>query len=119
MIPLGNHIDKELRKLHGRVYHEEAPQDAELPYITYNFPTSNENYQREDFILEIDVWGKAPYTVPLETLVNSIDSALHRSQYYAAGVVQASTYRINRLAIPDPDQDIRRRQLRYQVHTYL
>ena len=118
MIALGNFIDGELRKLHNRVYHEEAQQGAELPYVVYNFPNSTEYYDRIDFILEVDIWGTASYTLDIEELTGIIDSHLHR-MHYVDGTLQVSMYRLNRLAIPDPDISIRRRQLRYQVHTYL
>ncbi len=119
MIPLGDFIDTELKKVHARSYHEEAPARTELPFAVYKFPNSTENFQREDFILEIEVFGTAPYTRGLEQLVENIDQHMHRLQHYEDGEVQCSIYRINRLALPDPDPTIRRRQLRYRVDTYL
>ncbi len=119
MIELGKFIDQELKKVHDRVYHEQAPQGAELPFVVYTFPNSTENFEREDFVLEINIWGMAPGTLDIEQLTDDLDKHLHRLHHYENGKLQVSIYRVNRIAVPDPNRDIRRRQLRYQCHTYL
>jgi len=122
VIELGKFVDTELRKIHDRIFHEEATQGAEFPYAVYNFPNSTQTARpREDFILEIDVWhySEDRNFLPLETLTDNIDSHMQRLHHYEAGKLQASIYRINRLSLPEPEPNIRRRQLRYQVNTYL
>jgi hypothetical protein len=122
-------IKTKLQALSGinRVYTDMAPPGTPFPYIVYNLPTSDTDFTREDFVLEVDVWGNNPDTRQIDSLTDSIDgngaidnpTGLNRFHYYNAGVLQADFYRINRLMIPDQDEKIRRRQLRYEVKTYL
>lgn len=108
---------------------DSVPANANLPYVTYSLAQSftNENLTMEIFSLEVDCWDNNPDTTTLDTLVGSIDgdgsltaaSGLHRKRYYVANTLQTCIYREARLEIEDPDPNIRRRQLRYEVQTYL
>jgi len=106
----------------GRVYFETAEDEATFPYAVYRLPTStsigNNDYARQDFILEIDVWDNVPDATRIETLADRIDVAIN-NQRVRTNLVALKIYRIGRLNIPDPNSDIRRRQLRYRVATYL
>ncbi|SFJ83234.1 tail completion protein gp17 [Thermoflavimicrobium dichotomicum] len=119
MIELQKFIVSELKKIHPRVYQEWAPEDAVFPYVVYRFPTSNPNERREDFILEIDIWDQPPdgSTVTLQQLADQIDSSLNGVRYTSEDW-NTRIDRINRLMIPDPDETIRRRQLRYELRTF-
>ena len=117
MISLLTYIYNQLKLVHSNVYFEQAPENATFPYIVFKLPNSTENEAREDFILEVDIWDNNSDTTTLETLTNNIDTQLNRTHHTETNVV-CSIYRINRLMIPDPDPNIRRRQLRYQVQTY-
>lgn len=120
MIKLGEHIDTELRKKADRVYHEEAPPNAEFPYVTYKFTNSNTVEAREDFILQIDIWHYTDtrYTLPLETLTQNIKEQLSFTKHISDGI-QTSIYLENRIAVPEPEENIFRRQLRFLCKTYL
>lgn len=118
MINLLQHIYGKLSSVHPSTYLEKAPKGTSFPYVTFNMPTSIEDDYREDFILEIDIWDNKPNdTTMLETITTNIDTELNR-KYENNSIFQCSIYRINRLMIPDPNESIRRRQLRYQVKTY-
>lgn len=127
MIELLSVIYAKLLVVHPRVFLERAPDKTQFPYVTYNLPTSDEQENREDFILEVDIWDNKTDTTVLETLTSTIDgngaitgaTGLNRLHHYENGVLQADFYRINRLQLPDPDEKIRRRQLRYEVKAYL
>lgn len=118
MNELGNMIDAVLKTVHPEVYHDRADDDAVFPYVVYRFPVSTENYQREDFILEIDIWGTETSQPMVDVLTHTLDKTLHRLHHYEEDVLQVSMYRINRIALRDPDQTIQRRQLRYRCDTY-
>ncbi len=122
MIELQKYVVGVLKSVHSRVYQEEAPQEAVYPFVVYRLPTSTETEERrEDFILEVDVWDNPPdgSTVTLQQLADEIDRALHRTVYLDPGGKWITMiYRINRMMVPDPDPEIRRRQLRYDLRTY-
>lgn len=128
IIELQKQIYTFLKTKADRVYYENAPDDAIYPYIVYDFPSSLENYSnREDFMLEIDVWDNATNTKPIETLVGDVDgdgdvanpTGLHRKQIYVNGTLSAKIYKEGRYNIRDEDRRIRHRQLRYRIQTYL
>lgn len=106
-----------LEEVHENCHLEQAPEGTAYPYITYNLPNSNEQEFREDFILEVNIWDKSSDTTALETLTDNVDKKINRLKYIDENM-QVSFYRINRMMIPDPDPNIRRRELRYQVKTY-
>jgi len=113
-----------------RVYQSQAPTNTAYPFVTYSLGSSftNADQRQEIFMLDVDVWDNKPLsTTALDTLVSNVDgdgsmtsaTGLHRRHYYSGGIVQADFYREARMEIPDDDPAIRRRQLRYQVITYL
>ena len=128
VLELRKQIQTFLLTLCDRVYHERATETTAYPYIVFTLSDSFElEGNREDFDVEIDVWGLSSNTVELETLVGNIDgdgsltnpTGLHRKLIYDNGVLSAKLYRDRRLVITDEDVRIRRRQLKYNVQTYL
>lgn len=103
----------------GRAYLEEAPQNCTFPYITFQFLITTEDFQREIFPLEVNVWGNDPDTTDIEEMADQIDRMLHRFKYYQKNVLQTSIYRVNRDMVPDPDPGIRRRMLLFNCKTYI
>ena len=111
-----------------RVYYERANHVSTYPYVVFNLRNSIEQEgNREDFILEIDVWGYEDGVTALETLVGNIDgdgsltspTGLHRKLIYVSDSISIKLYRESRLDIDDSDERIRRRQLRYIAQVYL
>lgn len=113
-----------------RVYNEIAPPNTAYPFVTYSLGSSytNDDQRQEVFFLAVDLWDNKPLdTTALETLASLVDgdgnmttaTGLHRRHYYSSGVLQFDTYRTARLELDDPDTNIHRRQLTYQVITYL
>ena len=111
-----------------RVYYERANHVSTYPYVVFNLRNSIEQEgNREDFILEIDVWGYEDGVTALETLVGNIDgdgsltspTGLHRKLIYVSDSISIKLYRESRLDIADSDERVRRRQLRYIAQVYL
>ncbi|MBU9724125.1 MULTISPECIES: DUF3168 domain-containing protein [Bacillaceae] len=117
MIKIRKDIKAFLKSYHPRIHHENAPDDAEYPFVVYNFPNSVDDGSLENFVLELDIWDNKADTTEMETIIGSIDKALHR-RTVAIGDLSMSFYRENRLVITDPDKRLRRRQYVYQVRTY-
>ena len=128
VIKLKTDIQTFLKTLCDRVYYERAEDTTAYPYVVFNLVDSRENEgNREDIDLEVDVWDDEQDTTVLETLVGDIDgdgdvlnaSGLHRKLFYTSGQISAKCYRDRRLAIIDEEPRLRRRQLKYYIQTYL
>lgn len=128
IIELQKQITSFLLTKSTRVYFRKAPENSVFPYVVYNLPNSEAGYsEREDIILEVDIWDNTNLTQTIDTLVGAIDgdgdlkdpTGLHRKLIYIGGSLSAKIYRENRLIIDDEDSSIERRQLRYSIQTYL
>ena len=107
----------------SEAYMDQAPQGTAFPFVTFKFPTSNATDPSQDHFLEVDVWDRNTSATRVETLTNSIDTALHKVVIRTSTGFNAHFQRVNRLAIPNFDSVtgasmIKRRQLRYLVRTY-
>jgi hypothetical protein len=69
-------------------------------------------------VLDVDVWDDSTDTTALETLIDSIDAALHKKTLLIPDSVAFVMYRNNRLSLTDEDPRIRRRKYIYQARTY-
>ena len=120
MIDLLKAIQSKLVNVTTKAYLEEAPPKTSFPYITYKLPSSDnpDESNLENMILEIDVWDNQSDTTALETLATNVDIELQRSMKIQ-GNANVRFYRVSRLMLPDSDETIRRRQLRYWLKTYI
>ena len=112
------------------VYLERAKENSTFPYITFKLSYSYANEDREDHMLDVDIWDNSlTSTDPtwMERLERQIDgngtrstaSGMDGRKYYTStGGLAARSYREHRLMIPDPDEAIRRRRLRYRVISF-
>lgn len=101
-------------------YERNSSQTIQYPYVVYNLPTSNDlETDRQDFILEIDVWDRNTNRdqMRIEQLTSDIERHLHKARLLDGDQLLIFT-RINRLSLPDPDVQIMRRQLRFEVKRY-
>ena len=110
------------------VYLDRAPEDADFPYITFRLAYSYEQEAREDHMLDVEMWDNAiTSTDPtvFDALERRVDgngdrfapTGLNGRKYYGNGIA-ARVYRLHRLMLPDPDEGIRRRRIRYRVSAY-
>jgi hypothetical protein len=117
MIKIRTDIQNFLNSKHERVYYQHAPDDAIYPFIVYDLPNSTDNGTMENFVLEIDAWDDKTDTIPLESLIGTIDEGLHRRSVVTEGI-SLTFYRENRLSLTDPDKRLRRRQYVYQIRVH-
>ena len=112
------------------VYLERGHEDVTFPYVTFKLSYSYTNEDREDHMLDVDIWGNA-ITSTDPTDIDAIERRIDgngnrkaatgmdgRKYYTSTGGLAARTYREHRLMLPDPDEAIRRRRLRYRVITF-
>lgn len=119
MINLVNKIKAELvTEVHPRVYVEERDKNFRYPYILMNLVTSNDDERKENFVLEVDVYENLSKqdTKRLEDLADKVNKAFKFKRLVGSDF-HCRLKRINRINVPDPDPNVRRRQLRFLVTT--
>lgn len=108
---------KTVSALSNKVYFEVAPTTATLPYAVYSYVGSITDFDMENFVLNVDLWGNAPNTTTLEQITKSVSDALNNYSYVSGNtgfiLIKSAT-----LMIADPNEAIRRRRLVFEAHTY-
>jgi len=89
-----------------------------MPYVVFDFPNSVDSGTLENFVFEVDIWDDSLDTTALETLIDTIDVALHKKSILVTDKIGIVIYRENRLTLTDDDPRIRRRKYTYQARTY-
>jgi len=120
MIRLRRALEPQLDAVHSRTWYEDAPNDAEYPYLVYNFP--NDLDDGEGFcnvVLDIDGWDapEAGDTTALENLMAAVDAAINKKTLIADDIV-VTFYRNNKLSLDDDDERIKRRKYIYQARLF-
>ena len=108
-------LTKVMRTVHDRVDYETASSET-YPYVVYAFPNTDEQDNLETFTMEVDAYDMPidGSTVPLETLIGTIDYLLHAKIFESNGVF-FSIYREGRRTISESDKNLKRRQYDYQI----
>jgi len=100
-------------------YTDYVPTDKIYPYIQFQFPNNIPNGYGELNLLEIDIWDKSHSKAKVEKIADSIDRIFNRLNEttvdFSLQIYRNNPYRLN---IPDPDMEIRHRELRYMVKIY-
>lgn len=100
-----------------KVYAEEVTGGS-IPndYIVYKFPPSSSTRYRDDLILEVTLWTRLGNrdTTHIERKWQEIDNALNGHVHLDANQ-WLKFEKISQGMIPDPDKNVRRRELRYLI----
>ena len=116
MINIKTSIYQRVNEVADRVYDSRTPTNVNYPYVNIVYPSVGEADEstREDIVVELDIWDNKTDTTALEILTKNIDAQLNRyhdrNNYFR--VLRLNPYRFE---LDDPDENIRRRQLRYQI----
>ena len=111
-----------------RVYYgEEIDGDTKVPYIYFQYTSTNDTEPAEDFMFDVDIVGYSTKLTQVEQMVDAVDgdgdytnpTGLNYYQYGTGGSPTFNCYRVSRLSLPSGMQGVARRQLRYRVRTYL
>ena len=109
-----------LKSIHPRVYFQDAPDDAQFPYLTYDFTQiTNDGEGFETVALDIDGWDMPANgdTTALETLMQTVNDALNKKTLTAEGL--AVTFYLDRkIPLRDDNKDIRRRKYIYEARLF-
>jgi hypothetical protein len=119
MLYLYKYITYKLKSLNVQLFTDYIPSEKVFPYIQLQFPNNIPNGYGELIPMQIDIWDKNVSTIQVETISDNIDKIFNRLNETTADfciqVYRNNPYRLN---IPDPDMEIRRRQLRYVIKIY-
>ena len=120
MLELYKLITSRLKELPYKVYNETIPQNRTFPFVVFKFNSVIDvESTREDVTITIDVWDKGKDVVRLQNICSEIDKKLNRLQFNNKAI-STNIYRMNPylLNIPDPEEEIKHRQLRYITKNY-
>ncbi len=109
-----------LKAIHPRVYFQVAPDDAQFPYLTYDFTQiTNDGEEFETVALDVDGWDMPAGgdTTALENLMESVNDALNKKTLTAENL--AVTFYLDRkIPLRDDNKDIRRRKYIYEARLF-
>jgi len=105
-----------LKQVNSNVYHERVPQGTQLPYVVFNVGSAFSGMDSEaTFSLEINVWdNKGSDVAELEEITNNIAEFLY-ARTCNNGIINLWFNQPEIFPIPDPDENIRRRQINFNV----
>lgn len=98
-------------------YYVEAPEDAEYPYVVFELNRLSEDYDRQAYLLEVNVWDKHKYYSRAEAKMDELEGILN-------GCYELSTkdlfYVFNgqRQVVPDDDKQIKRVREQFELYLY-
>ena len=120
MIELRKAIQAKLKTIHPRVYFQVAPDDAEYPYIVFDFVGINDSgeYTEQGYV-DVDGWDLPSDgdTTELETLMAAVNTGLNKEVLSAEGL-RFILYLDRKTDLADDDPNIKRRKYIYQIKTY-
>ncbi len=109
-----------LKSIHPRVYFQDAPDDAQFPYLTYDFTQiTNDGEEFETVALDVDGWDMPAGgdTTALETLMQTVNDALNKKTLTAEGL--AVTFYLDRkIPLRDDNPAIKRRKYIYEARLF-
>lgn len=118
---------KNVSNLGDRIYYVQAPQNAELPYVVFNFPSEGRTHREQSEVtLEIAIYDceRGDYNVAnqIEQLTDNVDFEFDYVSGETANHSNNCSYwfrKNGRIAVPYPQEsNIWRRELRYNVRVY-
>ena len=109
-----------LKSIHPRLYFQDAPDNAQFPYLVYDFTQIvNDGEEFETVAVDVDGWDMPANgdTTALETLMQTVNDALNKKTLTAEGL--AVTFYLDRkIPLRDDNKDIRRRKYIYEARLF-
>src|SRR5690554_4928057 len=110
----------QLKAIHPRVYFQVAPENAQFPYLVYDFTQiTNDGEEFETVALDVDGWDMPAKgdTTALETLMQTVNDVLNKKTLTAEGL--AVTFYLDRkIPLVDDNPGIKRRKYIYEARLF-
>jgi len=110
----------QLKAIHPRVYFQVAPENAQFPYLVYDFTQiTNDGEEFETVAVDVDGWDMPADgdTTALETLMQTVNDALNKKTLTAEGL--AVTFYLDRkIPLVDDNPGIKRRKYIYEARLF-
>jgi len=120
-------VDTKLKALGGRVFYgDQINPNTPIPYISWKYTASNPLETIEDFFIEVSFTDSGTDATRIETAVDAVDgdgdqtnpTGLNYYDYGGGSSPSFRMYRMNRGSVPAVNENLLRRELRYQVRVY-
>ena len=109
-----------LKSIHPRVYFQVAPENAQFPYLVYDFTQiTNDGEEFETVALDVDGWDIPAKgdTTELETLMQTVNDVLNKKTLTTEGL--AVTFYLDRkIPLVDDNPGIKRRKYIYEARLF-
>ena len=109
-----------LKSIHPRVYFQDAPDNAQFPYLVYDFTQITDDGEGfETVAVDVDGWDMPAGgdTTALETLMQTVNDALNKKTLTAEGL--AVTFYLDRkIPLVDDNPGIKRRKYIYEARLF-
>jgi len=111
-------IQAQLKTVTPNVFYEVGQTKKMYPHIIFEFSSIDlGDFNRQDYILDVDVWDKSEDTTAVEDLCDSIEELFNNANLPQETILP-TFFRIDRKRIPDEDIQIRHRLIRFQIQNY-
>lgn len=112
-----NILHSELKQIHKETYYEIAKTTADMPYLVFTVNDDKEPWGRKNIMLTIDIYGTSAHLSKIDELIMKLENNLHRKRLSSAEFGAAISY-LSSQKVPDPDPNIRRKEVRFILRTY-
>lgn len=111
-------LTNKFKTLTQNVYFEQAADSALYPHIVFDFREIDlGDINRQDYVLEVDIWTKGTNTTTIDELADSVEDLLQAENLPQTRILP-TFYKIDRRSIIDQDKTLKHRQVRFQIQNY-
>ncbi|HBA50086.1 MAG TPA: hypothetical protein DCZ91_20300 [Lachnospiraceae bacterium] len=113
---MNSELKRELEIFTG-AYYEEAPGEAEYPYMVFSVQRLSDDEGKLSYSLEVDVWDQNEYYSRAESMMDALEKKLHRCNHMSDKFL-IRIFRGRRQNIPDPDKTIKRVREQFEMQVF-
>lgn len=113
---MNSELKRELEAL-TEAYYEEAPGEAEYPYMVFSVQRLSDDEGKLSCSLEVNVWDRNEYYSRAENMMDALEKKLHRCNHMTEKFL-IRIFRGRRQNIPDPDKTLKRVREQFEMQVF-